>query len=184
MNNAFHPLFVDLAGVLKHIREKYESFVGDLLESVRRQLAKQQYKLDADFQLHPKIEKITKMIQELTSQSSNQKIMILVRRYFEYCYTSLEESLRLVKNVVIRRYPNDVAEERHIREVISQANVIVAELSAELQFCPWNRIGFVIEFEFKEESEWSKFCFESNPHIQGFMSYDCKTGDLFGCKGT
>ncbi|XP_065069792.1 protein shortage in chiasmata 1 ortholog-like [Rhopilema esculentum] len=169
-------------GVLKHIREKYESFVGDLLESVRRQLAKQQYKLDADFQLHPKVEKITKMVQDLTSQSSNQKIMILVRRYFEYCYTSLEESLRLVKNVVIRRYPNDVAEEGHIREAISQANVIVAELSAELQFCPWSRIGFVIEFEYKEESEWSKFCFESNPHMQGFMSYDCTTGDLFGCK--
>ena len=99
--------------------------------------------------------------------------MILVRRYFECCYATLESSLRLVKNVVINRYPKEVAEERRIHETISQSNVVVAELSSELQFCPWSRFSFVLEFEFREESKWFELCFEGNSKLQGFFAFDC-----------
>ncbi len=78
-----------------------------------------------------------------------------------------------MKNVVLKRYPKEAAEERFVSNMISQANVIVAELSTELQFCPWKRFSVVLEFEFKEESEWYSLCFEGNRNLQGFFAFDC-----------
>lgn len=170
-----NPPFV---GILKNIREKHEEFIQDILEPVRRQLAQEQYKLDTTSQLHPKLNRLVRMVQNFLSQPE-RKIMILVRRYFECCYATLESSLRLVKNVVINRYPKEIAEERRIHEVISQSNVIVAELSSELQFCPWSRFSFVLEFEFREESQWFELCFEGNPKLQGFFAFDCSTTSGF-----
>ena len=159
------------SAVLKTIAEKYSEYVGDLLEPVRKQLAKEQYKLDSKHQLHPKTEIIVKMLAEILCNPGT-KVIILVRRYFDCCYSTLEATLRCLKNAIVLKYPKEVAEERLIYDVISKANVVIAELSSELQFCPWRRISHVFEFEFRKESEWFQLCFDGNPNLKRFYAFD------------
>eukprot|EP00794_Sanderia_malayensis_P007892 gene7892-8746_t len=159
-------------GVLKRMREEYENIIGAVLDPVRKHLVKEQIKFDSTSNQHPKMQKISSMIQDIL-QIPDRKVIILVRRYYECCFSMLQSSLGCVKNVVVKRYPKEASEEILVNNIIAQGNVIVAELSAELQFCPWNRFSFVFEFEFKKESEWYSVCYESNRKLQGFFAFNC-----------
>ena len=150
------------------IKEKYE-FVGDLLESIRQYLIKEQHKADKKHQLHPKTDYILKMINESLCIPQT-KILILIRRYFDYCFTTLKVTLSCLKNAVIVKYTSGIAEERPMLDLISKGNIIIAELSSEIQFCPWSRINYVFEFEYREESEWFQLCFGENPNLKGFYA--------------
>lgn len=161
---------------------KYAEYVGDLLEPIKKQLIKEQCKLDSHQQLHPKMKSIASMLEELLCDPQS-KILILVRRYFDCCFTVLSGTLRSLRNAVVLKYPREVAEERKIYDVISKANVIVAELSSELQFCPWRRITHVFEFEYRKESEWCRLCFEQNPDLKGYFAFDCPDQQSFFDKG-
>ena len=103
------------------------------------------------------------------------KVVILVRRYFDYCFQTLEETLSSLERAVILRYPRGIVDERPIFDLISKGNVIIAALSSELQFCPWSCISCVFEFEYREESEWHQLCFEENANLKGFYALDSVT---------
>ena len=169
---AMYSTLVIILGVLKSIRERYNDVIHGVLEPIRKQLAKDQYRFETMSQLHPKIERVARMINNIL-RKPDRKIIILVRRYFECCFSALETSLHCMKNMVLQKYPKEVAEEGFILDLISQANVIVAELSGALQFCPWNRFSSVFEFEFREDSQWFSLCHEGNPNVQGFFALNC-----------
>ena len=151
------------------MEDKYSEFVGDLLRPIRHQLIKKQRKIDAQNQLHSKTEMILKMANELLCIPET-KIIILVRRYFDYCFKTLENALSGLTSATVLKYPKGMDGKRRLLDLISKGNVIVAELSCELQFCPWNYMTYVFEYEYREDSEWFRLCFDENPNLKGFFA--------------
>lgn len=166
--------------MLQTVAVKYN--VVDLLDPIQKQLKKMHHRLTASNQLHPKIEKLIDMI-AIFLRNPEHKILILVRRHFESCFTMVKAALDSVTKAAVCKYPADFAEEGLIYKIISKSNVIVAELSSDLQFCPWHLISHVFEFEFRKESEWFRLCFEENPQLQGFFAFECVTNQCSSNEG-
>ena len=98
------------------------------------------------------------------------KIIILVRRYFDCCFKAMETALSCLKGAIVIKYPKGIEGERKLLDLLSKGNIIVAELSCELQFCPWKQMTYVFEYEYRQESEWFRLCFDENPNLKGFFA--------------
>ena len=146
-----------------------------MLEPVRKQLAKEQCKLEDSHIVHPKVRRMTHMIQNLIDCDAGYKVIILIKRYFHAAYSLLEDSLKAAKHVRLQKYPMDISDEAFIEKSFHGSNIVFAEVSEELQFCPWTYFDFVFEYEYREDSQWYKLCYKENPKLKGFYSFKVET---------
>lgn len=129
---------------------------------------------------HPKFQRLKELILQKTVNDFAVKFLVLIGRYFEQTSAMLMSFLGAEDSIVVKMYPNSnvVMEQAEYMEIFLSSNVILAEENAELQACPWKYFHYVIQYEYRAESEWSSMVLSQNPALHMFFMLNANIDNL------
>lgn len=127
---------------------------------------------------HPKFQKLKELILEGTLKDFAVKYLVLIGRYFEQTAPLLSSFLASEDSIVVNLYPSSNVEQTEYMNVFMSSNVIFAQESEDLQACPWKYFHYVIQYEYRNESEWDAFALAKNPMMKGFFMLNVVTDSL------
>ena len=112
---------------------------------------------------HPKVVTLKKIVLKIRERNKNAKILVLFTRYFENIAPKVK--IFLGKDIRVNYYPRHDFVEEDYKEIFISSAVVLGKESTDLLSCPWKIFNHIIQYEFRQESNWHEIAYANNPNL-------------------